>query len=268
MQRTPIALTIAGSDSGGGAGIQADLKTFSALGVFGTSAITAVTAQNTRTVTAVHALDDAMVRAQILAVVEDFSINAYKVGMLANAAIICTVADCIRNSNLHPLVLDPVMIAKSGDALLSPEATTALRERLLPLADIITPNIPEAACLLSTTNSDIMARPEDAAQRLSALTQTVVLLKGGHSKDTEVTDYLVLPNASTIKITRLRIDTQNTHGTGCTLSAAICAFLARGDGLATAVTRAREYIHFAIMHAGQLQVGQGHGPVHHFYRCW
>ena len=263
---TSIALTIAGSDSGGGAGIQADLKTFSALGVYGASAITAVTAQNTRAVTAVEAVSPALIRAQIEAVFADLPPQAVKTGMLGDSQTICTVADSLAAVALPYLVIDPVMVAKSGDKLLADAAIATLRERLIPLATLITPNLPEAGELLgrSVTTRDDMPQ---AAADLLALGCHAVLLKGGHLAG-DASDDLLLTTGGATWLSAARHPGKNTHGTGCTLSAAITAGLARGLALVDAVHAAKDYIGAAIAAADRLHVGSGHGPLHHFHRWW
>ena len=263
---TSIALTIAGSDSGGGAGIQADLKTFSALGVYGASVITAVTAQNTRAVTAVEAISSALIRAQIEAVFADLPPQAVKTGMLGDSQTICTVADSLAAVALPYLVIDPVMVAKSGDKLLADAAIATLRERLIPLATLITPNLPEAGELLGrpvTTRDDM---PQAAADLL-ALGCRAVLLKGGHLAG-DASDDLLLTTGGATWLSAARHPGKNTHGTGCTLSAAITAGLARGLALINAVHAAKDYIGAAIAAADRLHVGSGHGPLHHFHRWW
>ena len=262
---TAIALTIAGSDSGGGAGIQADIKTFSALGVYGASVLTAVTAQNTRAVTAVAGLSPAMVRAQIEAVFDDLAVAAVKVGMLGDPAVIRAVADGLRGRDL-PVVLDPVMVAKSGDRLLTAEAIATLKDELLPLATVLTPNLPEAADLLSLTPAANLAARQAQGAALLALGPEWVLMKGGHDEGATCTDLLMGPQERTLSAPR--IDTRNTHGTGCTLSAAIAAGLAQGLAVPEAVARAHAYLHAAIAAADRLAVGAGHGPVHHFHALW
>jgi len=260
------ALTIAGSDSGGGAGIQADLKTFSALGVYGASAITAITAQNTRTVAAVSAVSPDMIAAQIDAVLSDLDIRAIKIGMLGDAPTIDAVAGALRHW-AGPVVIDPVMVAKSGDALLADEAIAALQERMLPRATVLTPNLPEAARLLDcapATTEDEMIRQGTALRALGA---KAVLMKGGHSAGAVCTDLLIMAEA-TARFDAPRQTTRNTHGTGCTLSAAVAASLARGLDLTDAVGRAHTYLQGAIAKADSLDVGQGHGPVHHFHGIW
>lgn len=253
-----IALSIAGSDSGGGAGIQADLLTFAAHGVHGTTAITAITAQNTVAVTSWQALEPAMVRAQIEAVADDMEIAALKTGMLANRAIIEEVARVIAERGLRNLVVDPVMVAKSGDRLLDAEAEAAYVEHLFPLATLITPNLPEAAALLSRPITSL-AEMKEAALDLRRLGARAVLIKGGHLAG-DPTD--VLWDGTTLhELPTARIDTKNTHGTGCTYSAAITARLALGDDLATAVRGAKAYLTAAI--EGSYSPGRGHGPVRH-----
>lgn len=265
----PIALTIAGSDSGGGAGIQADLKSFSALGVFGASVITAVTAQNTRTVSAVEPVSPGMVAAQIDAVFGDLDIRAIKIGMLGGADVITIVAERLRAilaSNPVPVVLDPVMVAKSGDALLHDDSVAALRELLIPLATVLTPNLPEAARLLDRAPAETTQDMAAQGEALRALGATHVLMKGGHAEGATCTDLLVGPQPLTLSAPRLR--TRNTHGTGCSLSSAIAAGLARGQSVPDAVTAAHGWLQGAIAAADELSVGLGHGPVHHFHALW
>jgi hydroxymethylpyrimidine/phosphomethylpyrimidine kinase len=262
-----IALTVAGSDSGGGAGIQADLKTFSALGVYGASVITAVTAQNTRAVTAVHAIPVETIAAQLGAVFDDLAISAMKIGMLGGPEIIDTVARSLHGRGL-PVVLDPVMVAKSGDALLPEEAVAALRETLLPLASLLTPNLPEAARLLGVDVAASEAEMAAQGRALLALGPQAVLMKGGHGKGERCVDLLVTSGGGTLRLEAPRRATRNTHGTGCTLSAAIAAGLAKGTDLASAVRAAHDYLQGAIAAADGLAVGSGHGPVHHFHAVW
>jgi hydroxymethylpyrimidine/phosphomethylpyrimidine kinase len=264
----PNVLTIAGSDSGGGAGIQADLKTFSALGAYGASVITALTAQNTRTVSAIHDLPPEFVTAQMDAVFGDIAFAAVKIGMLSRPAIIDAVAIGLRRHRARNIVLDPVMVAKSGDRLLGADAVAALRQRLLPLATVITPNLPEAAVLLDLEEAEDEAGMIDAAARLRALGPQAVLLKGGHlAKGTSSVDVLD-DGAEPLTLAAPRIATANTHGTGCTLSSAIAALLARGLPLRHAVRAAKAYVTAAIQAADRLKVGHGHGPVHHFHALW
>jgi hydroxymethylpyrimidine/phosphomethylpyrimidine kinase len=260
----PKALTIAGSDSGAGAGIQADLKTFAALGVYGTSVITAITAQNTVAVTAVHEIPTEIIAAQLDAVLTDIGTDAAKTGMLSSAAIIATVADGVRRHGITNLVVDPVMVAKSGDHLLRRDAVGALRELLLPLALIVTPNIPEAEVLADMTITTDDARRE-AARRIAAFGPRYVIVKGGHAPGDPV-DYLydgstIIPIAA-----GARIDTPNTHGTGCTFSSAITAGLAKGHDVERAVRDAKTFITAALRHS--YRIGAGHSPVHHFYAWW
>ena len=264
---TATALTIAGSDSGGGAGIQADLKTFSALGVYGMSAITALTAQNTRGVTGVFAVDPGFIAAQIDAVFDDIRVDAVKLGMLGGPAVIRTVAERLRHWRPRWIVLDPVMVAKSGDKLLPDDAVEALRSELLPLASIITPNLPEAAVLLGEQPVTERRQMPAVAARLQGLGVANVLLKGGHLEDDESADVL-LHGGELLWQRGRRILTKNTHGTGCTLSAAIAAGLANGLPLPDAVGRAKAYIAGAIAAADRLAIGHGHGPVHHFFQTW
>lgn len=264
-----IALTIAGSDSGGGAGIQADLKTFSALGVYGASVITAITAQNTREVAAIEAISPRMVAAQIDAVFDDIRVNAVKIGMVGGADVITIVAERLRHHLARrpfPIVLDPVMIAKSGDALLPESAVKALVDELLPLATILTPNIPEAQTLLGSAPAHSAEATEAQAERLRHLGPDYVLMKGGHASGETCVDTLVGDDIATFSAPR--IATANTHGTGCSLSAAIAAGLAFGLPIPQAVARAHDWLHGAISHADRLQIGSGHGPVHHFHEIW
>ncbi|MBI2166325.1 MAG: bifunctional hydroxymethylpyrimidine kinase/phosphomethylpyrimidine kinase [Chloroflexi bacterium] len=259
----PVALTIAGSDSGGGAGIQADLKTFSALGVYGASVITAVTAQNTLSVTAIHELPPEIVAAQIDAVVTDIGADAVKTGMLSSSLIIQIVAQKIREHRLPNLVVDPVMVAKSGDRLLKEEAVQALKIMLLPLATVVTPNVPEAQVL---TGRPIQS-PKDAreaARAILALGPRSVVLKGGHLPG-DATD-LFYDGHQFHELSAPRVNTTSTHGTGCTFASAIAAGLAKGLPLDQALAQAKEYVTEALRLAFPL--GQGHGPVHHFYRWW
>jgi hydroxymethylpyrimidine/phosphomethylpyrimidine kinase len=254
--KIPVALTIAGSDSGGGAGIQADLKTFAALGVHGTSAITAVTAQNTVTVTDIHEIPAGVIRAQIDAVVDDLGVDAAKTGMLASSAIIEAVADAVRDHSIELLVVDPVMVAKGGARLLRNDAIAALMTRLLPLAAVITPNLPEAEVLLGRSLQTLGAR-RDAARALVALGPRAAVLKGGHAGG-DATDFF-FDGHDLVELPGRRIHTRNTHGSGCTFSAAIAAGLARGQTLLEAVVAAKAFITSAIEHA--LELGSGHGPV-------
>jgi hydroxymethylpyrimidine/phosphomethylpyrimidine kinase len=257
------ALTIAGSDSGAGAGIQADLKTFAAFGVYGTSAITAITAQNTIGVGAVLAVNAKLVGAQIDAIIADIGTHAVKTGMLANSAIIETVAKKIRQHDLINIVVDPVMVATSGDLLIEKSAVAALRNKLIPLASIVTPNIPEAEVLagMKLRGADEIRQ---AAIRIVKMGAKTVLIKGGHLKGSAVD--LFYDGKKFAALSAPRIRGKNTHGTGCTLSAAIAAGLAKGQKLETAVTQAKRYITDALRHG--YRIGSGHSPVHHFYRYW
>lgn len=264
---TPIAVTVAGSDSSGGAGIQADLKTFSALGVYGASVVAALTAQNTMSVTAVHAVPPDFVAAQMDAVFSDLAVGAVKIGMLGNADVIATVAAGLERHSQTNVVLDPVMVASSGSRLLAPDAIDVLRSELLPRALVITPNLPEAAALLDTEEAGDEAAMLRQAHCLIAFGANAVLMKGGHAGGTESTDLLVTATTTT-RVSGERIATRNTHGTGCTLSAAIAAGLAKGLGLAQAVQDAKAYVTSAIAAADRLAVGNGPGPLHHFYRWW
>jgi hydroxymethylpyrimidine/phosphomethylpyrimidine kinase len=262
--KIPIALTIAGSDSGGGAGIQADLKTFSALGVYGASVITALTAQNTQGVTGIHDTPADFITAQIDAVFSDLDVKAVKIGMVSRVdAINAIVAGLTKWKPAH-VVLDPVMVATSGDRLLAPDAIDLLRKRLIPCAGIITPNMPEAAALLDLPVATTEAEIEGQGKKLLAFGCPAVLIKGGHGEGAESTDYLVTA-AGTARLAAPRTKTKNTHGTGCTLSSAIAANLAKGEALETAVKNAKAYVSAAIAAADRLSVGKGHGPVHHFY---
>ncbi|MDO5369061.1 bifunctional hydroxymethylpyrimidine kinase/phosphomethylpyrimidine kinase [Paracoccus sp. (in: a-proteobacteria)] len=260
-----IALTIAGSDSGGGAGIQADLKTFSALGVYGASVLTAITAQNTHAVTRVESVSPQMIRAQIEAVFDDLNVSAVKIGMLGTAAATRAVAEALEGHRV-PLVLDPVMIAKSGDRLIEDDAIAALRDLLMPRATVLTPNLPEAARLLGRTVAGDMTEAEAQGRALAALGSQWVLMKGGHAEGETCTDLLVGPETRSFSAPRIR--TKNSHGTGCSLSSAIAAGLALGRPVPEAVERAHRWLQGAIAAADSLRVGSGHGPVHHFHEWW
>jgi hydroxymethylpyrimidine/phosphomethylpyrimidine kinase len=262
--RTAIALTIAGSDSSGGAGIQADLKTFSAFGVYGASAITALTAQNTRGVAAVEPVAAAFVVAQIEAVLGDLAVGAIKTGMLANAGIVEAVAGALRSGPACPLVVDPVMVATSGDILLAPDAVDAVKRALVPLATVITPNLAEAACLLGANVAGSEAEAVAQAKALLALGCKAVLVKGGHGSGEAAVDILY-DSAGIERFARPRIDTPHMHGTGCTLSAAIAALMAQGVGLREAVGRAKTFVWEALEHGRDLRVGKGRGPVDHLF---
>ncbi|MGD8268185.1 MAG: bifunctional hydroxymethylpyrimidine kinase/phosphomethylpyrimidine kinase [Desulfobacterales bacterium] len=255
------ALTIAGSDSSGGAGIQADLKTFQAHGVFGMTAITAVTVQNTRKVYNIQEMRPEIVRGQISCLIDDIEIHALKIGMVSSTVLIETIADTLARQDLPPVVLDPVMISKSGYPLLEKEARSALVKHLFPLADVVTPNIHEAEILIKRPIETLGAM-KDAAGDILALGARKVVVKGGHLGDAQATDILY-DGKDFQELTGERIETRNTHGTGCTFSSAIAANLARGHAFFDAVARAKTYINGAIAHS--LDIGQGHGPTHHFY---
>jgi len=263
MKSIRKALTIAGSDSGAGAGIQADLKTFAAHGVYGTSAITAITAQNTIGVTAVLAINAKFVGAQIDAILADIGAHAVKTGMLANTAIIDLVVKKIRQHRLKNIVVDPVMVATSGDLLIEKSAVAALRSKLVPLASVVTPNIHEAEVLtgMKLGNAEEI---KEAARRIFKMGAKTVLIKGGHLKGPAMD--LFYDGKNFIALNAPRIGTKNTHGTGCTLSAAIAANLAKGQNVVAAVTNAKRYITDALRHS--YRIGSGHSPVHHFYRYW
>jgi len=260
----PVALSIAGSDTIGGAGIQADLKTFSALGVYGTTAITALTAQNTRGVTAIHESPADFVAAQIDAVMSDLAVGAVKIGMTASEPIIETITERLIHWKAKNVVLDPVMIATSGDRLLAEDAVEAIRTRLIPVASLATPNLPEAAALLE----EEVAQTEDEivgqGRRILRLGVPAVLIKGGHGEGPQSIDYLIRED-QVIRLAAERVRTKNVHGTGCTLSSAIAAGLAKGHSLEDAVGEAKDYVSAAIAEADRLQLSRDHGPIHHFH---
>ncbi len=264
VRRYARVLSIAGSDSGGGAGIQADLKTFAALGCYGMTAITAITAQNTQGVRGIHGIPPEMLRAQIDAVVEDIGADAVKIGMLATPEAVQVVADAIRRHRLQHVVLDPVMVATSGDRLIAPETAAVLVRELFPLATVITPNLDEAALLLGRGIEGIGAL-EGAAQGLLGLGASAVLLKGGHLPGDWVVDLLAQQDGTRRRLESARIATHNGHGTGCTLSSAIAAHLALGHALPEAVEKARAYILGAIAAGAAVHTGRGHGPLNHGY---
>jgi hydroxymethylpyrimidine/phosphomethylpyrimidine kinase len=264
---TPIAVTIAGSDSSGGAGIQADLKTFSALGVYGASVIAALTAQNTRGVAAIHDVPPDFVTAQIDAVFSDLKVGAVKVGMLSSPKVIEAVAAGLTRWQQSTIVLDPVMVAGSGDSLIASGAVAVLKRALMPRATIITPNLPEAAALLDTGLARNEVEMRQQAERFLALGVKAVLLKGGHGTGPESAD-IFADGTQMIRLAAVRVETRNTHGTGCTISSAIAAGLAKGRDLVTAVQDAKAYITAAISAADRLEIGSGHGPVHHFHAWW
>ena len=259
----PKAMTIAGSDSGGGAGIQADLKTFAALGVYGASTLTAITAQNTVGITAVHEIPTDVITAQIDAVLSDIGADAVKTGMLSSGAIIECVVEALKKHGVRQLVVDPVMVAKSGDSLLREDAVDSLRTRLLPLATVVTPNIPEAEALTETkivSDADVRR----AAEAIVAMGARSVVVKGGH-REGPATD-LYYDGSDFREFTAPRIDTVNTHGTGCTFASAVAAGLARGMAVTEAVALAKDYVTEAIRTS--FPIGQGHGPLNHFYKLW
>ena len=261
VDQVPRVLTIAGSDSGAGAGIQADLKTFAALGVYGTSVITAVTAQNTVGVTGVHEIPVDIVAGQIEAVLDDIGADAVKTGMLSSSDIIQTVVRELNHFRVDKVVVDPVMVTKSGDRLLREDAIDALRRDLLPIARVVTPNIPEAETL-----ADMKIRTRDdarvAAEKIFHMGAKAVVVKGGHLEGPAVD--LLYDGEEFLEMEEPRVDTKNTHGTGCTFASAIAAELAKGAGVADAVARAKEYVTGALKHSYAL--GQGHGPLNHFHK--
>lgn len=257
----PRALTIAGSDSGGGAGIQADLKTFAALNVYGMSAITSITAQNTVGVKGVHDVPAAFVAQQIDLVAEDIGVDAAKCGMLSNVEIVNAVADAIARNGIEKLVVDPVMVAKSGDSLLQSSARDALLHRILPLSFVVTPNLPEAEALTGMKIGDMDAM-QDAAKALFQTGPKYVVIKGGHLAGAEAID-LLFDGQHFETFSASRVDTKNTHGTGCTFSAAITALLAKGHTVTASVEGAKAYLTKAIRHA--LPLGKGHGPLMHHW---
>jgi hydroxymethylpyrimidine/phosphomethylpyrimidine kinase len=264
---TRIAVTIAGSDSGGGAGIQADLKTFSALGVYGASVITALTAQNTLGVQGIHDVPPDFIGRQIDSVFSDLTVNAVKIGMLSRPAAIEAVAAGLERHRANNVVLDPVMVATSGDRLLAPEAIESLKSTLVPRALVITPNLPEAAAMLDEPIAEDEGAMRAQGERLLKLGPGAVLIKGGHAAGQESAD-LLIDAAGMQRFVAPRVATRNTHGTGCTLSSAIAAGLAKGLDLRQAVAAAKAYVSAAIAASEQLRIGSGHGPVHHFHGWW
>jgi hydroxymethylpyrimidine/phosphomethylpyrimidine kinase len=264
---TPIAVTIAGSDSGGGAGIQADLKTFSALGVYGASVITALTAQNTLGVQGIHDIPPDFIARQIDSVFSDLAVQAVKIGMLSQPAAIEAVAAGLVRHRAGTVVLDPVMVATSGDRLLAPEAVESLKTKLVPHALVITPNLPEAAAMLDEPIAEDEAAMRGQAERLMRLGPAAVLLKGGHAEGADSVD-LLLDAKGLERFAAPRLVTRNTHGTGCTLSSAIAAGLAKGLDLRHAAAAAKAYVSAALAASEHLRVGSGHGPVHHFHGWW
>jgi len=265
---TAIAVTIAGSDSGGGAGIQADLKAFSANGVYGASVLTALTAQNTLGVNAIHDVPAEFVRAQMDAVYSDLAVKATKIGMLSRVETIEAVAAGLEANETGPVVLDPVMVAASGDPLLAESAVDGLMSLLMPLADVITPNLHEAARMLKSEVADSETQMQGQAERLLELGAKAVLLKGGHGEGSESADLFLDSSGNAVWLRSQRLATANTHGTGCTLSSAIAAGLSKGEDMERAVRDAKSYIQAAIAAADELTIGSGHGPVHHFHAFW
>jgi hydroxymethylpyrimidine/phosphomethylpyrimidine kinase len=261
-------LTIAGSDSGGGAGIQADLKTFSAIGCYGMSVITALTAQNTQGVKGIHAVPPGFAVEQIEAVLSDIGADAIKIGMLYSAELIEAVAQELKKHGARKIVLDPVMVAQSGDKLLQDDAIEAIKMHLMPLADVVTPNIPEASVLCGTQLtqwSDI----ESAAETLSKYGSRSILIKGGHGDESKSTDLLFLSREGRfVSLEADRIKTNNNHGTGCTLSSAIASYMAKGNDIEKSVQMAKEFMNHAIAAGAHYKIGHGHGPVHHFFQWW
>jgi hydroxymethylpyrimidine/phosphomethylpyrimidine kinase len=265
-------LTIAGSDSGGGAGIQADLKTFSALGCYGMSVITALTAQNTQAVTGIYPIPPEFIARQIDAVMDDIGVDAVKIGMLHSPEVIHAVTERLKQYQISNIIVDPVMVAKSGDKLLRDDAVNALKTDLIPIASLITPNIPEAAVLLQRSETFVqqdIGHLEAACKELADLGPQAVLLKGGHLNTKKSLDILYSKTDETLQYFEAeRIETINTHGTGCTLSSAIASYVAKGNSIQEAVLRAKEYITQALKVGAAYQLGKGHGPVHHFHNFW
>ena len=261
-------LTIAGSDSGGGAGIQTDLKTFAAIGCYGMSVITALTAQNTKGVTAIHPLPPSFAIEQMTAVFTDIGADAVKIGMLYSAELIEAVSEMLNKYRARNIVLDPVMVAQSGDKLLQDDAIQAIKDHLMPVADVVTPNLPEAEVLLGQK----IASFEDmqrAARSLAQFGSRSVLIKGGHLEESQSTDLLYLTEEDRFVILEAeRIASTNNHGTGCTLSSAIAAYMSKGSDIENAANKAKTYIHHAIRAGAAYKIGHGHGPVHHFFEFW
>jgi len=262
---TPVALTIAGSDPSGGAGIQADLKTFTVLGVYGTSVITALTAQSTRGVDGSLSVPPSFVTQQIATLAADMRIDAVKTGMLSDRETVHAVAEAVKRHALAPLVVDPVMVASSGDLLLEPGAVEVLRSELLPLADLITPNLAEAARLLDLSIAEDEAGMEAQAKALLALGCKAVVVKGGHGAGSEAVDIFLQRGAEAQRLALPRVATPNTHGTGCTFSAAVTAHLAQGESLGAAVAGAKRFVHAALQAGAALALGKGCGPVDHLH---
>ena len=261
-------LTIAGSDSGGGAGIQADLKTFAAIGCYGMSVITALTAQNTQGVTAIHALPPSFAIEQMTAVFTDIGADAVKIGMLYSAELIEAISETLNKYRARNIVLDPVMVAQSGDKLLQDDAIQAIKDHLMPVADVVTPNLPEAEVLLGQ-KIEGFEDMQRAARSLAQFGSRSVLIKGGHLEESTSTDLLYLTEEDRFVILEAeRVDSRNNHGTGCTLSSAIAAYISRGSQIEDAVRKAKTYIQNAIRAGAAYKIGQGHGPVHHFFEFW
>ena len=261
-------LTIAGSDSGGGAGIQADLKTFSAIGCYGMSVITALTAQNTQGVNGIHAVSPAFAVEQMDAVLSDIGTDAIKIGMLYSAELIEVVAKTLKKHGARKIVLDPVMVAQSGDKLLQDDAIETIKKHLMPLADVVTPNIPEASVLCGRPLkqwSDI----KSAAQMLAQHGSRSILIKGGHGEADQSIDLLYLAHENRfVRLVADRIKTHNNHGTGCTLSSAIASYMAKGSDIEDAVQKAKTFMNQSIAAGAAYKIGHGHGPVHHFFEWW
>ena len=261
-------LTIAGSDSGGGAGIQADLKTFSAIGCYGMSVITALTAQNTQGVNGIHAVPPTFAVEQIDAVLSDIGTDAIKIGMLFSAELIEAVAKALKKHGADNIVLDPVMVAQSGDKLLQDDAIEAIKMHLMPLADVVTPNIPEASVLCERPLREVRDI-ESAAQTLAQHGSRSILIKGGHGEADQSIDLLYLAHENRfVRLVADRIKTHNNHGTGCTLSSAIASYMAKGKDIEDAVEKAKKFMNQAIAAGARYRIGQGHGPVHHFFQWW
>ncbi|MCC8366433.1 bifunctional hydroxymethylpyrimidine kinase/phosphomethylpyrimidine kinase [Xenorhabdus sp. PB61.4] len=261
------SLTIAGTDPSGGAGIQADLKTFSALGVYGTTVITALVAQNTTGVQAIYDIEPSFLATQLESVLSDVRIDSIKIGMLSNVANVKVVTEMLHRYPVPYTVLDTVMLAKSGDPLLSEEATTAMTELLLPVVSLITPNLPEAAALLKCSSAETEDEMLQQGRKLLSMGCQAVLLKGGHLTDGESPDWLFTPEGEW-RFTASRVNTHNTHGTGCTLSAALAALRPRYEDWQSTVPVAKAYLQNALVQADKLDVGKGIGPVHHFHQWW
>jgi hydroxymethylpyrimidine/phosphomethylpyrimidine kinase len=269
MSDTPkIALTIAGSDPSGGAGIQADLLTFAAFGVYGASVIASLTAQNTRDVTAIHDPPLEFLAAQIDAVLSDLDVAATKLGMLSSARAIELVAERLAGHGAKNVVLDPVMVSKGGARLLDPGAVEALRAKLVPHCDVLTPNLPEAAVLLGMSEGDVLTAPQEVGRRLLDLGARCVVLKGGHAGGSFSDDLVFEAGGEVTRLSARRTTSNNTHGTGCTFSAAVAAGLAKGRSRADAIATAKRYIGAAIEGSREWKIGRGHGPVDHFPSGW